>query len=129
MEEGFGFWRHLVPSRHILLRTGGILIPTMMYALGVALFLNYLDYPPWKAGTEWVAINGIVLGTLLVFRNKEAYERWWEARKLWGQLINDIRNLALKVRANVDLSDEERREFRRVLIAFPHALKCHLRDD
>lgn len=90
---------------------------------------DYLRAPKWVAGTEWAAINGLVLGILLVFRNKEAYERWWEGRKLWGQLINDTRNLALKVKAFAPLSADERREFARLLVAFPHALKCHLRGD
>ena len=40
-----------------------------------------------------------MLGFLLSFRNNHAYDRWWEARKLWGQLVNDSRNLCLKVRA------------------------------
>ena len=47
-------------------------------------------------------MNGLVLGFLLSFRNNHAYDRWWEARKLWGQLVNDSRNLCLKVRALTD---------------------------
>jgi len=40
--------------------------------------------------------NRVILGLLLAFRTNSAYDRWWEGRKLWGQLVNDIRNLSLK---------------------------------
>src|SRR5438045_2714933 len=49
---------------------------------------------------------GTVLGLFLVFRTNTAYDRWWEGRKLWGQLVNDLRNLAIKVRSLVR-GDEE----------------------
>jgi ion channel-forming bestrophin family protein len=70
---------------------------------------------------------GLVLGGLLVFRTNTAYDRWWEGRKLWGQLVNDIRNLAIKVQACVQAPLEEKRRFAQHLIAFPRALRDHLR--
>ena len=70
---------------------------------------------------------GLVLGGLLVFRTNTAYDRWWEGRKLWGQLVNDIRNLAIKVQACVQAPLEEKQRFAQHLVAFPFALKDHLR--
>ena len=70
---------------------------------------------------------GLVLGGLLVFRTNTAYDRWWEGRKLWGQLVNDIRNLAIKVQACVQAPIEEKQRFAEHLIAFPQALRDHLR--
>jgi len=70
---------------------------------------------------------GLVLGGLLVFRTNTAYDRWWEGRKLWGQLVNDIRNLAIKVQACVQAPVQEKRRFAEHLIAFPRALRDHLR--
>ncbi len=70
---------------------------------------------------------GLVLGGLLVFRTNTAYDRWWEGRKLWGQLVNDIRNLAIKVQACVQAPIEEKQRFAEHLIAFPCALRDHLR--
>ena len=37
---------------------------------------------------------GIALSLFLGFRNNASYERWWEARKQWGQLVVDARSLA-----------------------------------
>jgi putative membrane protein len=42
-------------------------------------------------------IVGTALAFLIGFRNNSAYDRWWEARKIWGKLVNDSRYFALKV--------------------------------
>jgi putative membrane protein len=71
----------------------------------------------------------LVLGGLLVFRTNTAYDRWWEGRKLWGQLVNDCRNLAIKVQSCVRAGQHEKQLFARKLISFCYALKDHLRGD
>lgn len=40
-----------------------------------------------------MGIFGVALSLFLGFRNNAAYDRWWEARILWGQMIADVRNL------------------------------------
>src|SRR5262245_3165530 len=40
-------------------------------------------------------IAGGVLGLLLVLRTNAGYDRWWEARKLWGGIVNQSRNLVI----------------------------------
>jgi putative membrane protein len=69
-----------------------------------------------------------VLGVLLVFRTNTANERWWEGRKLWGQLVNDSRNLAVKVNAFMENHHTYRQEVHRILVAFAFALKDQLRN-
>ncbi len=69
---------------------------------------------------------GFVISMLLVFRTNTAYERWWDGRKMWGQLINCNRNLAIKV-ANV-IEDPILNDIKKLIIAFPFALKNHLRN-
>ena len=49
--------------------------------------LPHLDAAPF-------AVFGIALSLFLGFRNNAAYERWWEGRRLWGQLVADMRALA-----------------------------------
>lgn len=71
--------------------------------------------------------TGIILGLLLVFRTNSAYERWWEGRKLWGQLINDSRNLCLQVRSLDTILPSDRKRFGELIISFAYALKHHLR--
>ncbi len=79
-------------------------------------------------GPSFLSILGIILGLLLVFRTNTAYDRWWEGRKLWGQLVNVSRGLAHALDAQLELSDRERRShYAGVLSAFPAALAAHLR--
>jgi len=74
-------------------------------------------------------LNTIVLGLLLSFRNRTAYARWWEARGLWGKLVNDSRNLAAKCAAFVPAEVMNQSPVARILVAFPHALRRHLRGE
>jgi putative membrane protein len=68
--------------------------------------------------------------TLLIgFRVNRAYERWWEARTLWGQLVNVSRNLAVKISKFPQPSAEERKYSRDLIVAFAYGLKDHLRDE
>lgn len=73
------------------------------------------------------SLMGFVISLLLVFRTNSAYDRWWEGRKRWGALVNDTRNLAIKVEAMVS-SVEDRSFFRRMIANFVFAAKEHLRE-
>jgi len=67
---------------------------------------------------------------LLVFRTNTAYDRWWEGRKLWGALVNNSRNLAIKLSAMLPEADEEERTFfRKTIPAFAYALHNHLKSE
>lgn len=74
------------------------------------------------------AALGIVLGWLLTFRSNVSYARWWEARTLWGGLVNTSRNLAIKIADLVKAGDRELAKCRADIIAFSYALRDHLRD-
>jgi putative membrane protein len=87
--------------------------------------IEHLPHIDW--GAEITIMNGLVLGFLLSFRNNNAYDRWWEARKLWGQLVNDCRNLCLKVRALAELGAAEREQIASLVINFGWSLEQHLR--
>lgn len=72
------------------------------------------------------SLIGFVISLLLVFRTNTAYDRWWEGRKKWGALVNDTRNLAIKIETSVS-SPESRDVLRRMIANFPFAMKEHLR--
>lgn len=73
------------------------------------------------------SILGFAISMLLVFRTNTAYDRWWEGRKLWGQLVNTSRNLALKVSTHVAAEDSSTRSlFARSIALFAHELRLHL---
>lgn len=69
---------------------------------------------------------GFVISLLLVFRTNTAYDRWWEGRRKWGELVNDTRNFGLKL--NAILKEEaDRIYFSRMISNFTFAMKEHLR--
>ena len=78
-----------------------------------------------------VTILGSAIGVFLAFRTSSAYERWWEARILWGGLVNYSRTLARQAATLIIPTSEDTRELERSLvmqqIAFVYALRCHLR--
>jgi putative membrane protein len=74
------------------------------------------------------SLLGFVMSMLLVFRTNSAYDRWWEGRKLWGSLVNNSRNLAIKLAHIIPAADTEDRAFFREMIPnYAFALKNHLR--
>lgn len=111
-----------------------ILFPSMilvgLYSWGVEyLEIEYFGLNS-KSGISNVglihSLLGFVLSLLLVFRTNTAYDRWWEGRKLWGKLVNDTRNFAIKVRIILDDDQQHTEQITRYLKFFPHLLAKHL---
>lgn len=72
------------------------------------------------------SLVGFVISLLLVFRTNTAYDRWWEGRKKWGEVVNDSRNIAIKLNAILE-EDEDKDFFKRMIPNFVMAMKEHLR--
>jgi putative membrane protein len=97
----------------------------------------FLEPALLKALSFPTGIIGTALAFLIGFRNNSAYDRWWEARKIWGKLINDSRHFSLKVVSflsdqwNADLSKEDIESAQKRLvyrhIAFVWSVNKHLR--
>jgi ion channel-forming bestrophin family protein len=97
-----------------------------------------------KLGWNWLSlphiplsIFGGALGAIVAFRNTSSYARWWEARTLWGHIVNHSRSLArqvLSIPVPPEYDDLAMSEIlciqRRIItlqIAYVHALRCQLR--
>lgn len=76
------------------------------------------------------ALLGITLSIFLAFRNNACYERWWEARKIWGEFMLTARNLA-RLSQILDMQPQEvspaRRQLLELNIAYAYALLLQLR--
>ncbi|ALS93857.1 bestrophin family protein [Xanthomonas oryzae] len=84
---------------------------------------------PFRAPALPLTIFGSALALLLGFRANSTYQRWWEGRVLWGQMINASRNL---VRLSVSmLSAPDTAALGRAIalrqIAYVNVLRCQLR--
>lgn len=80
-----------------------------------------------KNPTALHSILGFALSMLLVFRTNTAYDRWWEGRKNWGSIVNNSRNLALKL-TTFSISEKNKTELKYLIINYFFSLKNHLRD-
>lgn len=86
-------------------------------------FKDFADLP-----SNIFSILGLVLSLVLVFRTNRAYDRWWEARTLWGKLVNISRNTAIKFNRIGELNYEERRDLHQKIAGFAYGLKEHLKN-
>lgn len=72
--------------------------------------------------------GGLIMGLILVFRINAGYDRWWEARKLWGNVVNQSRNLAIIL---VNYTNHEAKDWifkiTNMISALPYLMKDNLR--
>ncbi|QAT82475.1 hypothetical protein EJ065_0870 [Corallococcus coralloides] len=83
--------------RIILRYTGRPVVVHIALALAISLGYEALDARWLSVPALPVTLLAAALGVLLGFRNNSAYERWWEARTIWGGLVNASRTLARQV--------------------------------
>jgi len=111
------------------------LFPLMVGICFYSAVIAFLELEYWELSSNSYLRNltvmhtllGFAISMLLVFRTNTAYDRWWEGRKLWGSLVNNSRNLAMKL--NALLPEEEkiaRSFFRKIIPAFAYSLHNHL---
>jgi|UPI0005851B98 ion channel-forming bestrophin family protein len=115
------------------------IIPWLLFFSGYSFFIALLEYhdkhiplPKISSGVPNVVLSlNLILSLLLIFRTNTAHERFWEGRKLWGSLVNTVRNLARGICVVVEergMSDRVEKEAAlRLAIAFAVAMKLHLR--
>lgn len=110
-----------------------ILWKEIIYMGVFTLILAYVEinYFPNTAVLEKLmsvySLIGFVISLLLVFRTNTAYDRWWEGRKKWGEVVNDSRNIAVKLSGMLK-EPEDRQYFSRMISNFVFAMKEQLRN-
>lgn len=114
-----------------------ILFPTMLLVGAYSYGVQYLEIEYLHLNAKSKVSNvgmihsllGFVLSLLLVFRTNTAYDRWWEGRKLWGKLVNDSRNFAIKINSILSDDRESADQIAKYLKFFPHLLAKHLSEE
>ncbi len=112
------------------------LIPMMILIAIYSGLIAYFELAYWKLSENSHVKNlpmmhstvGFVLSLLLAYRTNTAYDRWWEGRKLWGALVNNSRNLAIKL--NAFLTDKtDRNFFKKIIPSYAVVLSKHLMNE
>lgn len=110
-----------------------ILWKEMIYIGLLAWFIAWIEITYFYGNKALSNLNivysliGFVISMLLVFRTNTAYDRWWEGRKKWGELVNQTRNLAVKLNT-FQLGEGDKEFFGRMISNFALAAKDHLKD-
>lgn len=95
-------------------------IPTLLHVVFGYTFFSL----PWSL----VALVGTAVAFLISFQNNSAYDRVWEARKIWGGIVNATRTFSIYTR---DMVDNDNDSVRRILYrhrAWLTALRFAMRD-
>ena len=100
------------------------------YATGLCTLAHFTGWKwlalPWQP----VGLIGVALAFYLGFKNNSAYDRLWEARKIWGGMVNASRSFAVMARDFIrggDDSDMFRKEVVHRHVAWLHMLTVELR--
>lgn len=106
----------------VMKKVGFIVIYTSLVSYLCYLFpAAVLPIGPFEYG-------GLIMGLILVFRVNSGYDRWWEARKLWGNVVNKVRNLTLVL---VNYSNQGAQDWifkmTNMITALPYLMKDNLR--
>ncbi|MFD1198607.1 bestrophin family protein [Brucella gallinifaecis] len=105
-----------------------------VFALSMAVVWAHRVFPGWvpsfNNGTAF-ALLGIALSIFLGFRNNACYDRWWEARKVFGKLVYVTRSFARETLVLDQLPGMEgkREKLLHYIIAFTQSIVPHLRPD
>lgn len=125
------WFKHIVSLKHsdTFTKLWKELIAIGLLTLGIAyLEVTYVENTePLNSLMQVYSLVGFALSLLLVFRTNTAYDRWWEGRKKWGELVNNSRNLSLKI-STLAMDNDDRAYFRRMISNFAFAMKEHLRE-
>ncbi|WP_225547187.1 bestrophin family protein [Chromobacterium violaceum] len=110
------------------------ILPRLLLVLAVAVAAASIRHW-WLAslresslGIPTFTLLGVSLAIFLGFRNSVSYDRFWEARKLWGSLLIASRSLSRQMLAVLG-DDADSRRFVDAICAFAYALKAQLRGD
>ncbi|MGH1335305.1 MAG: bestrophin family protein [Aureispira sp.] len=120
-KRNYGFWMTINWTKKPLIY-GFIYTCTIC---GFAYLMDYTIKLPWQP----ISIIGIAVAFYLGFKNNASYDRTWEARKIWGGIVNDSRSFSASVLAFVQGENQEkiRQELIYRHIAWLTALRYQLR--
>ncbi|TFF39297.1 bestrophin family protein [Mucilaginibacter psychrotolerans] len=120
-----------IPVTYLVGKIKNELLLIAAYAVAIAGFHYF--FPQFRISIPIAvpAILATIISLLLAFRSNQAYDRWWEARGLWGAIVNESRSLTRQLITFLDAGNEEEENFKtrfvRRQIAWCYSLSQSLR--
>lgn len=94
-----------IPVKYVLGKIKKELFLVAAYAVMIAGFHHYFPQLRISIPIAVPSILATIISLLLAFRSNQAYDRWWEARSLWGAIVNDSRSLTRQLITFADAGD------------------------
>lgn len=122
-----------IPFKYVFGKIKVEIIAITIYAILVTVLYNTFQLHHISIPVSIPAILGTVISLLLGFRSNQAYDRWWEARHIWGAIVNDSRTVARQITSFMPAEEESgmvksfTNRFIRRQIAWCYSLGRHLR--
>lgn len=112
-----GTWKNMVFS---------VITCTFAYQINEIWLSKYFEFPTFVP-----ALIGTALAFFIGFNNNQAYSRWWEARGVWGSLVNNSRSWARQILFNTEGNSDTALKITMIKrhLAFIYALKAYLRNE
>jgi putative membrane protein len=83
------------------------LLPIAAYVLFISLLDLQYHLEEYNFPIAIVTALGTVIGLVLAFRTNSSYSRWWEARIIWGSIVNDSRTWTRQLLEFSDIDDDQ----------------------
>ena len=124
------YTRKYLSAKHIIKSYGSQLLWYGPYVTLVYLAYNYFGFENLDIKMSIATVLGFAVALLMGFRTAASYDRWWEARKIWGGIVNESRSLIRQVSSFTGGSVvlDETKQMTYYMIAWCYALKNSLRN-
>jgi len=108
-----------------------IVLPRVIWASVFASLVSCIIFfaPNFHIPITPFEYSGAVLALILVMRVNAGHDRWWEARKLWGSIVNQSRNLGIVIAAYGEADKTVTDRLLRLVAAWPHVMRESLRSE
>ncbi len=116
-----------IPLKYFLTKIKWDIPIVLTFSIGIhilSLYLKHLDiiFPIFISG-----FFGSSIAFLLTFKLYQSYDRWWEARKIWGAIVNDSRSLVMQVKSFTSDQSEDLKKIAYRQMGWNYSLSKHLR--
>lgn len=125
--------RHNIPVSYIFGKIKKPLLFVIAYSIAIVVLYQNFHVTRISIPVAIPSLLGTIISLLLAFRSNQAYDRWWEARTLWGAIVNDSRSISRQILSFVDNPysldeiDAYKEKFIKRQIAWCYALSQQLR--
>ena len=125
--------RNNIPLTYTFGKIKKELLFVIAYSIGIVILYENFHITRISIPIAVPALLGTIISLLLAFRSNQAYDRWWEARIIWGAIVNDSRTISRQMLSFVEnpyeLEEVEqfKKRFIKRQIAWCNALSQSLR--